>query len=382
MSAPLSIVHMIPALTKGGAERVAVDLANASTRAGHSTTVVAGWKVAEQILRVRLDPGVHVIYMTQRVGSKFQRYWAGLKWVLENRKWLATHDVVHVHLTQASVFGTILFTLRNLSGDSRPAIVETYHCVGMKIPDYERAFHAWNCRRRDGLAVMALDPYWRDFMGRSPTRVVEMIPNGVDTPVGPAPPGCVRAYLEGIGVPATASPIIGTVGQFRAERQPQSIARILIEVLKQTPDSVHALMCGSGEKLDAVRALVEGEGLASRFSLPGTVNEPRLAMSAMSVYLTINVGSITGVAAIEAAFCGVPIVALQVDSTCSPSDDDLIWSSAAPESLSQRILRLLADPEEREQIAARQHAHAVANYSVDSMLAKYMTLYRRAIGVR
>jgi len=382
MSTALNIVHMIPALTKGGAERVALDLANASARDGHCVTLVACWKVDEQVLRVRLAPEVRVVYMTEIPGGRLLRYFAGLRWILKNRKWLAGKDVIHLHLTQAAVLGTLFHALRSLGWGTGPAIIETYHAVGMKISQRMQAFHAWNCRRRDGIALMALDPYWRDFIVRNPKLVCELIPNGVDAPVGAAPDESVRAYLDEIGVPRRAIRIIGNVGQFRADRQPLTIARILIDLLKQTSDDVHALMCGSGPELERVRTLVETEGLEKRFALPGVVNEPRVAMSAMSLYLTINVGDITGIAALEAAFCGVPIVALQFDTDRKPVANDWIWSSAVPDTICNRIVALLAAPEKLACIADQQHAHAIAEYSVDSMHGRYIALYRRALEAR
>lgn len=379
MNRHLSIVHVIPALTKGGAERVTVDLANASVRDGHKVTVVAVWKVDEQVLRARLDPAVHVIYMIETPAGRLQRYVIGLAWVLRNRRWLVTQDVLHVHLTQSSVLGTLVYTLRNWARASKPAVVETYHSVGMKIPDRLRAFHAWNCRHRDALAVMALNPFWSNFIARNPRLLAVHIPNGVDAPVGKAAQDSVRAYLETVGVPNTATRIIGTVGQFRPSRQPRSIARILMGVLKCMPNDVHAIMCGSGPELDAVRALVAAEGLSERFTLPGAVNDPWLVMSAMSVYLTINVGPITGIAALEAAFCGVPVVALQVEPASKPVCEEWIWSSDDPEALSDRITTMLDASETLAQVAKDQQEHAIAEYSVYNMYMKYIALYREAI---
>lgn len=382
MNDTLRIVHMLPSLIKGGAERVVVDLANASARAGHHVTVVAGWKVDEQVLRYRMDPEVRLIYMTETPGGRLHRYRTGLGWTLENRGWLSQQDVLHLHLTQAAVLGTILSTFRLLDRGPSPAIIETYHAVGMKIPDSLRAFHAWNCRRRDAIAVMALDSFWSEFIARNSSLITEMIPNGVDTPVGPAPDNDVRTYLDSIGVPRSAKRIIGTVGQFRADRQPQALARVLIDVLRQMPDDVHALMCGSGPELDKVRRLVADAGFSGRFTLPGLVNQPRLAMSAMSLYLTLNVGTITGIAALEATFCAVPVIALQLDPGHEPNDDDWIWSSSVPEALSQRTISLLIKPKELISLGARQHAYAIAKYSVGTMYRRYVSLYRLIIEQR
>lgn len=382
MNSSLRIVHMLPALTKGGAERVALDLANASARAGHQVTMIAGWKVDEKVLRAHLDPGVSVVYITEKLSGKSQRYLAGLVWVLANRKWISVQDVLHLHLTQAAVLGSMLYTLRKLCRDAGPAIVETYHAVGMRIPDSLRSFHAWNCRRRDAIAVMALDPYWRKFIDSNPSLIAELIPNGVDAPIGPEPDCNVRSYLDSIGVPRSAKRIVGTVGQFRADRQPKTLMRILINVLKRTPKDVHVLMCGSGGELEIVRQLVAEAGLSDRFTLPGMVQEPRLAMSGMSLYLTLNVGPITGIAALEAAFCGVPIIALQLDPSAELTEADWIWSSADPDAVTQRAVTLLNDSRELLSVGLRQHSDAIVEYSVDTMYRRYIALYRQVLETR
>ena len=131
-------------------------------------TVVAGWKVDESVLRTRLDPDVAVYYMLENTTGILRRYGAGLMWMWRNRRRLADQDVVHCHLTQAAVFGTIIHLARTASRKPRPAIVETYHSVGMPIPKWLTRFRAVLCKRRDGLALMATDSYWSDFLRRHP----------------------------------------------------------------------------------------------------------------------------------------------------------------------------------------------------------------------
>jgi len=374
---------MIPALTKGGAERVAVDLANSSARNGHMVTVVAGWKVDEQLLRVRLLPVVGVLYMIDEPPSnRLQCYRIGFAWILRNLVWLLRQDVLHLHLTQMAVFGTVLYILRWLSRVRGPAIIETYHAVGMRISDRLRYFHAWNCQWRDAIVFMALDPFWQNFISRNPALPAEMIPNGIDAPIGAAPDDAVLAYLREIGVPRSATRIIGTVGQFRADRSPMTIARILIDVLKRTPDDVHALFVGSGPELESVRALVTMERISARFTLPGIIGEPRLAMSAMSLYLTINVGEVTGIAALEAAYCGTALVGLQMLPNELTHENNWIWSSSDPACVTERMISILADSDKLSDIAKKQHAHAVSNHAITSAYERYVKLYNRIIKMR
>jgi len=121
---------------------------------------------------------------------------------------------------------------------------------------------------------------------------------------------------------------------------------------------------------------------SGRFTLPGVVNKPRLAMSAMSVYLTINLGEVTGIAALEASLCGVPLIALQVDFANEPTGEEWIWSSGSSEAVIIRIKEMLANPEEGKRIAARQLERTIQAHSVDTMLRSYLELYSRAMAGR
>ena len=392
MTESLSIVHLIPALTKGGAERVAVDLANASARLGHEVTILVGWKVDEKILRVRIDPSISVIYMCETPGGRILSYVAALKWLWKHRKWLAEQQILHLHLTLAALLGTIIYSIRR---KERPVVIETYHSVGMPISQRLRSFHAWNCRRRDAVVLMANDAYWRDFKKKNQDIDIRFIPNGVDAPVGPATQEAVRVYLRRIGVPETAKRIIGTVGQFRSERRPQLMAQMFLDVLRDSPPDLHVLMCGSGPELDAVSAMVDAAGMSTRFTLPGVVNDPRLAMSAMSLYVTINVGEITGIAALEAMFCKVAVIAYQaesaVDSLSDSSftannkkqgaiDGQWIWSSPDPQAVVKKIKGFLESPKALEDVGSHQHNIVLSNYTVSGMIKRYIHLYQSTLG--
>ena len=119
--------------------------------------------------------------------------------------------------------------------------------------------------------------------------------------------------------------------------------------------------------------------MTDRITLPGGVNDPRLAMSAMSLYLTINVGEITGIAGLEAAFYGLPIVAWQTDQAYAANAQDWIWSDHDPQAVAGEALRLLSSPADMETLATAQHAHAVSHYGVPAMHAAYDSLYHDAI---
>ena len=379
MDNKLSIVHLVPALTKGGAERVVVDLANATACNDHAVSVVAFWKVDEKVLRNQLSPNIRVIYMSERKLSFPLRIALSVVWLVQNSAWLRKQDVIHCHLTSAEILGTLLYILPQWLFGPRPAIVETCHAVGMPIPRQLRAFHAVMCKRRDGLALIADDPFWSKFITRNRKLLVRKIQNGIETPIGPAETERVLAYCQKVNIPDTARRIIGSVGQFRPERRPKFFAEVFLDILQRADPDVHILMCGDGSELEDVRQLVAKAGFADRFTLPGMLNEPRLALSTMQLYLTLNVGETTGIAALEAAFCGVPIVAWQADPQYLSKPNDWIWSSSNKVEIVDKVLSLLSDQKSKDILKKKQHSYALSKFSAATMAKSYEALYFEAI---
>jgi len=372
----MKITHVIPALTKGGAERVLIDLANEASAAGHAVTVVVAHPEDPALGEGMLRPEIMVRHM-RGAPSRYRRYLRLPAWLLANWSWLREQDVVHCHLTFAAALGTQLRWLRRITGSKRPRIVETFHGVGMPIRRRQLMLSTFLASGRDGLALMARDAHWTRFAERNPALPLAIIPNGVavdDAPVGAAERA---AYREGLGIPADA-PLVGTIGRVQAERNPLAIVAAFAGIARQAGADVHFLMGGTGPMLDAVRAEGERLGIGDRLHLPGMVLSPRTAMAAMDVYVSVNVGPITGIAGLEAAAGGTPVVAVQALAEHRRGEADWIWSDPDPALVAQEAARLLADAGERTALSQRQRAHVLAHHSAGAMARAYETLYARA----
>jgi len=378
----VKIVHFLPALIKGGGERVAADLANAAASDGHEVTVLAAFHVDENLLRNRLSPEIDVRYLAPGVTGRFQRYLAGLPWIWKNWAWLASQDILHCHLTQAAVYGTLISLLRRMTGGARPAVVETYHAVGMPIPSWHRWLHAWMCARRDGIVLMAKDDFWSGFMRKHPDLPSALIANGVDATSGKVSCEVQLAYRKTVQIPESCELVLGTVGQFRSERKPHIIAGIFSRLAQRLPNHVHFLMVGAGAELKTVHSRLSDLGLAARIHTPGIADDPRVPMSVMDLYLTLNVGPITGIAALEAAFAGIPIIALQLDADYKPGDDDWIWSHHDPQAIADHAAELLSSAKARDDLARRQHDYVEAHCTLEAMHAEYSAFYACVLAKR
>lgn len=125
----MKITHVLPALTKGGGERVAADLASQATLAGHEVTIIAAWPVDSAQLRDSLHPNVRIFYVSDSIDSKLGVYLSILPWLWRHRSWLAEQDILHCHLTYGEAFGAVVRFFHAAFGSQLPAVVETYHAV-------------------------------------------------------------------------------------------------------------------------------------------------------------------------------------------------------------------------------------------------------------
>jgi glycosyltransferase involved in cell wall biosynthesis len=371
--APMKITHLNPALTKGGAEKVLVDLSNLAVTRGHEVSIVSARQVDPALLQDQIDPRVTLHFVQSTDSGRYAAYAKMLPWLARNWHWLQQQDVVHCHMTYGALLGSAMMMRRALAASGKPKIVETFHGVGMPIRPWQRTLAAVQAKRRDGYALMAEDAFWSDFAKNNPELPLAIIPNGIAIP--PLSSDAERrAYRDSVGIPDGAS-VIGTIGRLRAERNPLATVAAFASAARLLGPDVHFLIAGDGPMTDAVRAEGERLGLAGRLHLPGLAIKPWVAAAVIDLYVSMNVGPITGIAGLEAAATGVPVIALQATADYSDGNSDWIWSDPDPVKVGEEAARLLQAPVQRKAMAAKQAFHVQSNHSADAMLDAYLALY-------
>ena len=376
----MKIVHVVPTLIKGGGERVAAILANEAAKVGHEVTIVAACAVDSAQLQDSLRPDVTVRFVSAGASSRIARYATLPIWLLRQRAWLFRQDIIHCHLTYGAVVGAAVMTMRAVSRASRPVIVETYHAVGMPIPRLKRWIHARMAARRDALVLMGGDDYWRSFVRAHPALLTSTILNGVADHSHEAIDTDVRVnYRRQLGIPDDCLHVVGTVGMLRPDRKPWLYLEIFAEIAGVFGQAVHFIMAGAGPEAHRIRSLIREYRLENQVHLPGLVMDPRVPLSAMDLYLSMNIGPVAGVAAMEAALSTLPQLAIQLQPNYRRNPDDWIWSSADPVEISRKAVQLLRSPEARKKLAHQQREYVQLHHSVEGMARSYSSLYNAAI---
>lgn len=373
----MKIVHALPVLAKGGGERIALDLANHASVAGHDVTLIAAQPVDSLLFLDNLHTNVKIRYISKTAHSRFGKYIYLVFWALQNRSWLAEQDILHCHLTYAAVLGMLVRISRLVTGTKGPVVVQTNHSVGAPVHSLRRWLIARMAAQCDGLALIAEDEYWRSFASRNPRIVTQIIFNGISNPADvPIKSAEMYNYRQEIGIPDECSLVVGAIGRLEADRKPWLYLPIFAKIANEFGTKVHFLLGGSGSELERMRSLVIEEKLEGQVHFPGHVIEPRLPLAVMDLYISMNVGAVTGLAGMEAALSEVPVLAVQWIPEYRAAATDWIWSSSDSSEVAKRSCELLKSSLNRLRLAKQQSNYVKLHHTTEAMASSYYALYQ------
>lgn len=378
----LKIVHVTPSFAKGGGERVVIDLANEQAALGHDVTIIAGRADGLQHARHALDERIAIKVIAPHSARMTRVYVALPGWQLRHHAWLRSRDIVHCHLTMGAVFGTLARVLVRGLG-RRPIIVETYHAVGMAIPRSMRSVHAAMAATRDGLVLMARDDYWNRFVRRHASIPIHFVENGVRSSIGRVGDAEERMrYRCRIGIPDDCRHIVGTVGQFRPDRQPWMHVDVFSRIAKKLGPGVYFVIAGDGPARMRVETAITEAGLEEKIKLLGVTPTAAGPASLMDLYITLAVGPVVGIAALEAMFATVPTIAIQLNADYARDEGDFVWSSTDLGEVADKAVALLRDPSDLAELSRAQHDYVVERYDMATVARRYEEIYRSILDRR
>ena len=198
------------------------------------------------------------------------------------------------------------------------------------------------------------------------TAAAEFAPLGVDVKTF-APEGWQREI----------SPTIINVGSLEPVKAQADLIRAFRFVIDREPKA-RLVIAGDGSLRGRLEALVREEGLADRVEFAGEVRHEELAAlyHAASVYAQTSRHEAQGMAVLEAAACGLPIVGTPVGALADLAPEAAVTSPHSdPLRLAQVILSLLDDPERRRALSRAVRARVEAVYSLDAAVDRFEGLY-------
>jgi glycosyltransferase involved in cell wall biosynthesis len=373
----LKITHIVSALTKGGAERIVVELANKAVENGDEVTIISSYPVDPELLIKTIKPNIKLLFVLSKPVSTKMLYFSIIPWVFKNKFWLNTQNVLHCHLTFGAVFGCVakLILRKKIS----PIIVETNHAVGMDLPKFNRWLQSKMILLKDGLILMAQDKYWDSFLVKHPNLKKVIIPNGIALSTALKSDDGLLIFKDKVGISQSCNQIVGTVGMLRPDRRPYLYLPIFKKIHSAVGTNVEYVIGGDGIEFDNLKSALNDLGLNAAVKMPGLIQEPAATICNFDVYVSLSVGKTTGVSMIEAAMCKVPVVGIQLIDEYVATNEDWVWSHTDTEKVADYIISLLKNEEERKRVAQKQYDYVLNNLTSDIMYESYNKFYKKTL---
>ena len=285
-------------------------------------------------------------------------------------------DVVHVHSPlPASVARAAVRSMRG----RRPKVVTTEHNAWGTFGSLTRAANRVTFRWND--AVFAVSDETLLSMQGAGTAGAVVLRHGIDvahTASMAAERDAVRAEL-GIGADEF---VIGTVANFRVQKDYPNFLRAAQVLLQQRPD-VRFVVVGQGPLEADTRALAAELGVHERLLFTGFRPDAVRVMSAFDVFTLASSWEGLPVALMEAVALGLPVVATAVGGVAEELTDGTDAVLVPPKDaagLAAAWVRVLDDPALRASLASASLAKA-STYDVSRAQRVVEETYLRLLSV-
>jgi glycosyltransferase involved in cell wall biosynthesis len=357
----MQIIHVLPNLSKGGAEQVAIDLANQQVDEGHRVALLFANKNHSPVNYSKVRNEIEVYYVSQiNVKSKLV-YISSLMWLIRNHKTISSFDVIHTHLTFGLLTGTYSRILSIFSSKKRPKLVFTCHLVGMNVSFSLRTFTLINSLFYDNFVLMAHDEYWDRIIGKS--EKFSFVENGIK-PIIVERKRISKKFR------------IGSLGRLVKDRNPELTLDLFLNI-QQELKHTRCVIGGDGPLKQFLQNSILASGVGDGLELLGFVETPSEFYEDLDLYISLNVGSTTGIAGLEAISCGVPTLAIQLNKEYMSGSGDWIPSFIDRYEMTDFISKMIEEDGLLEELAIKQKSTFESKFTVDVMAAKYIAIYSK-----
>lgn len=218
--------------------------------------------------------------------------------------------------------------------------------------------------------------------GLSPGQVV-CVHSAVDTEKY-RPEPAERAWLRAEFGLGDDEPTLAMAAQFIPRKGHRTLLAALPAVLAAHPRT-RTLLFGQGPELEPVRKLVHAAGLGERVLFPGFRGDLERVLRCIDVMVHPAEMEGLGVALLQAAACGLPIVAGRaggIPEIVRPGLNGELIEPGDAAALSHHLIRLLADPALRAGYGAAGRHLVLDEFSVDAMVEGNLAVYRGLLDSR
>ncbi len=363
--------------TYGGSGIVGSELGKELAQRGHTVHFIASalpTRLTELSARVRF----HEVEMMSYPLFEHQPYTLALATKMATVAEAEQLDLLHVHYAIPHSISAIL-ARESLRPHRRLPVITTLHGTDITLVGADRSYlpiTRYGIAQSDGVTAIS------DYLKRATVETfgldqVTVIPNFIcadDYQRRPLP--ALRRELA-----PDDEPLLVHVSNFRPVKRPVDCVEILARVLKRGIKT-RLIMVGDGSERGQAEHRARCLGISDRCAFVG--KQPRIVdyLSAADVLLLPSEQESFGLAALEAMACEVPVVASRVGGVpevVTDGETGCLSEVGDVDKMATDAARLLGDADLRHAMGRRARESAVARYSTDLIIPRYIEFYERIL---
>jgi len=352
------ILHVIPGLTGGGAERQLTILAAIQAQRGHQVHIAV---LRPEIPAQLAESDVQVHYV--RAANNYDALMFSRLYHIVQR---AQPDMLQTWLTLPDVLGGSIARMRRI-----PWVLSERSEAAAYPPSWKHRVRVRLARHSQAIVANSEGgaDYWTSH--GIPRARIAVIPNAVVVPPWPSVPVPLSTAFQG-------HPLILFAGRLSAEKNPLVLVDAL--ALAFATSNAMALMCGTGPMEHQVAARIREHGMQDRIVLAGHRSDVPALMHQAQLCMAISVFEGNPNVVLEAMAIGCPLVVSDI-----PAYTRLLDHSCArivpvqdARTMARAIHEVLQDPHSAAARAAAAKAR-VANRTPDDLADAYENVYAQLV---
>lgn len=359
----IGVMQVIDSLQPGGAERVAVNIANALPRDRYRSFLCATRQEGPLKALIRSDTTSFCLYRKGRFDFGA---------ILRLSNYCRDHDIAILHAHSTSVFLAVLVGLL----PPYPRVVWHDHYGRHDTVSRPRAPYWLAARRlRHVFAVSDDLARWSvKRLGVSEGRV-EYLPNFAAKEDAARPPPAL---------PGCPGKRVVCVGNFRAQKDHLTLIRA-VRLVKDRIPGVHLVHVGGAVETgvrEAVVAEIERLGLGDAVSLLGERDDVANILRACDIGVLSSASEGLPLSLIEYGFAGLAPVSTKVGQCAEVLDfgnSGILVPPSDPEALADAVSSLLTNDERKAEFARRFKERVAERYSQAGAVARLSAAYEECV---
>ena len=368
----IKVVHIVPMLSPGGAERVAVHIVRGLNRQRYEPIVISFTERLGCDLDSLLDEaGIEVRYLGKHPGFDYRVY-PRLHHVLKYYR----PDIVHTHLHVLRYALPFLLLLK------RTSVLHTVHNLAKReIEPRARWIQRYALNHRVVPVAVAQE------VAASVERLYGIqrccvIPNGIPTSLYASPQTPRKKWRARAGF-GEEDVLFVCVARFA----PQKNHALLLKAFAQGPASdpkAHLVLVGEGILQEGLEEQAKNLGLANRVHFLGLRSDIPDVLGATDVFVLSSDWEGNPLSVMEAMASGLPIVSTDaggVPTLFERGKEGFIVARGDAQALGNSMASLLRDRETRVSLGRAAARRAKQNFDVSTMVQAYEELYEKLVNL-